>query len=344
MVFSIDWLQFSGFIDVKIFDLLTVNGIYKIERLNFGTKHFKEIIEVYDTRQNKRVSTITYKPHSDVLPKNIALIKFDNWLLYQNYLKNYVNDFINIFNIEFKNLSRVDICGDFNRLSYRQLKPQQFIKSFLSGKYLKLRKSKGQVYFNNGEFLDFQYLKFGSGRSRVCSYIYNKTKELDEVINKPHIREFWNQNKITGEVWRCEFRLQNFDFLLTDIETGELINFNGNVAGLNSLDIIDQVKPLFEALANHYLHFKVKSKDTNKTRQKSFYLFENNKQFLFNRIYNDNIEAGRSEKIFIKKLYELNNELRGTDYEFSISGSDVLNKVINATELTKWAKIKGYIN
>ena len=344
MIYSIDWLQFSALIDVKAFDIIKFNGVFKIERLNFSTRHFKEIIEVHDTRQNKRVATITYKPHSDTLPKDLALVKVDNWLLYQNYLKTYLNEFINVFNIQFKNLSRVDLCADFNRIAYRNLKPQMFIKSFLSGKYIKLRKSKGQVYFNNGEILDFQYLKFGSARSRTCSYIYNKTKELDEVINKPHIRENWRKNNLSGEVWRCEFRLQNFDFLLTDTETGELINFNGNVAGLNSLDIINQVAPLFDALANHYLTFKIKSNDTNKSRLKSFYLFENNKQFQFKRIYNDNIEAGRSEKIFIKKLYELNNDLRGTDFEFSIAGTDVLNKVIEATELRNWAINKGFIN
>jgi hypothetical protein len=97
-------------------------------------------------------------------------------------------------------------------------------------------------------------------------------------------------------------------------------------------------------LANHYLTFKIKSKDSNKIRLKSFYLFENNKQYQFKRIYNDNIEAGRSEKIFIKKLYELNNDLRGTDFEFSYAGTDVLNKVIEATELKSWAINKGFIN
>jgi len=344
MIYAIDWLQFSALVDVKTFDRLSINGVFKIERLNYATRHFKEIIEIHDTRQNKRVAIITYKPHSDVFPADMALVKIDNWLLYQNYLKAYLKEFIHVFNIEFKNLSRVDICADFNTIAYRNLKPQSFIKSFLSGKYIKLRKSKGQVYFNNGEILDFQYLKFGSGRSRVCSYLYNKSKELDEVINKPHIRENWRKHKLIGEVWRCEFRLQNFDFLLTDKETGEQINFNGNVAGLNSLDIINQVQPLFDALADHYLTFKIKSNDSNKSRLKSFYLFNNNKQFLFNRIYNDNLEAGRSEKIFIKKLYELNNELRGTNYDFSIQGEDVLKKMIQATELEKWAINKGFIN
>lgn len=344
MIYSIDWLQFSALIDVKTFDIIKTNGIFEFKRCNYQTRHFKEVVEVLDTRQNKRAATITYKPHSDAFPKGLALIKVDNWLLYQNYLKTYLNEFIQIFNIQFKNLSRVDICADFNRIAYRNQQPQQFIKGFLSGKYIKLKKSKGQVYFNNGEILDFQYLKFGSGRSRVCSYLYNKTKELEEVLNKPHIRENWRKNNLSGEIWRCEFRLQNFDFILTDTETGELINFNGNIAGLNSLDIINQIQPLFDALANNYLTFKVKAKDSNKSRLKGFCLFENNKQFLFNRIYNDKLEAGRSEKIFIKKLYELNNELRGTDYDFSIQGEDILKKMVQATELERWAINKGFIN
>ena len=341
--YSIDWLQFSALIDVKFIEETTVLGIYKIQRCNYSTRHFKVVIEIFDTRQNKRVATITYLPHSDALPKNLAICKFDNWLLYQNYVNDYVIEFINVFNLQFKNLSRVDICIDFNLLDYRGIHPKNFIKSFLSGYYVKLRKSKGQVYFNNGEFLDFQYLKFGSGKSRVCSYIYNKSKELEEAINKPHITEHWRKHNITGEVWRCEFRLQNFDFLLTDVDTGEQINFNGNVAGLNSIGIINDIQPLFDALSNHYLHFKVRGSDSNKSRLKSFYLFNNDKKYQFNRVYNDNPESGRAEKIFLKKLYTLNNELRGTDHDFSIYGDLVLNSVINATELNTWAKNKNLI-
>jgi len=343
-IYNLDWLQFSAFIDPIEWDSMISKSIFKLIKCDYSTRHFRTIKEIWDIRQNKRIAVITYHPHSNALNKKLAIVKIDNWLLYQNYIINYLTDMITTLDIQFNNLSRIDICCDFNKIDYRNIHPAKFIKSFLSGYYVKLRKSKGQVYFEQGENLDFQYLKFGSGKSRVCSYIYNKTKELDQVTNKPHIRDVWKKYGLNGEIWRAEFRIQNFDFLLTDTDSGEQISFNGNISGLNSLDVINSIKPLFDAMSNHYLHFKIKDcKDSNKSRLKSFLLFDNDQQYLFNKTYNDNIESGRSEKIFIKKLYELNNELRGTDHELSIYGEEVLKKVINATELTEWAKHKQII-
>ena len=342
-IYNIDWLQFSAFIDIEMFNSTIILQNYKLETCNFSTRHFKIIKNIIDTRQNKQIAVITYLPHSSAISKNLALIKFDNWVLYQNYLINYIYEFIDVFKIQFNNLSRIDVCIDFQRIDYRNQKPDRFIKSFLSGYYQKLRKSKGQVYFNIGEKLDFQYIKFGSGKSRVCSYIYNKTIELEQVRNKPHISELWRKNNFNEDVWRCEFRIQNFDFLLTDEETGEQITFNGNLAGLKSFDVIKNVKPLFDALAKHYLTFKISGSDSNKSRLSGFRLFNESDKYQFNKTYNDNIEAGRSEKIFIKKLYELNNELKGSDHELGMYGKEVLMNVINATELTEWAKHKQII-
>lgn len=344
MNICLDWFQFSGFADFS--SLPHENEYLRVNVQNYSTRHFKHVAEIEDIRQNKKVGVVAWGPHSAALPKNMVLVKIANFLLYQPYLKQYVFDLLELLKIEFNNLTRVDICRDFQFLDYRKLPPQSFIKNFLKEKYIKTRRSKGQVYFNNGGGLNFQYIKFGSAKSRVCSYIYNKTIELNEVENKPYIRELWKKNGINesvSDVWRCEFRLQNFDFLLTDRETGEQISYNGNVSGLNSLDIIDNFSDLFKALCNHYLEFKIQSNDTNTTRKKTFYIFKDCHNFQFNKVYNDQPESGRSEKIFIKKLWQLNNELRGTDYELSIEGENVLNKVIQAHQLQKWAINKAII-
>lgn len=342
MTTALDWLQFSGYMDKDPSD----SDFLKIKVQEYGTRHFKKVAEVYDLRQNKKVAVLAWLPHSPAIPKNLVIVKISNSLLYQNYLVNYVLDLIDQLNIRFNNLTRIDICRDFQRLDYRNLKPNNFIKSYLREKYVKVRKSKGQVYFDNGGNLEFNYLKFGSAKSRICSYIYNKSKELAEVENKPHIREFWKNGGIDEtreDVWRCEFRIQNFDFLLTDTETGEVINYNGNTAGLNSLDIINNCENLFNALALHYLEFKIQANDTNTTRKKTFYIFDNDKKIQFRRTYNDSPESGRAVKIFIKKLWELNNDLRGTDYELSIEGDKVLNNVIQAHQLFGWASKKQFI-
>lgn len=341
---SVDWLQFSGFIDLPSFP--KKSSFLSINKMSYSTRHFKNVAEIEDIRQNKKVAVIAWLPHSAALPKNLILVKISNFLLYQPYVKDYILDLLDLLDIQFNNLTRVDICRDFQYLDYRNLAPGNFIRNFLREKYIKVRRSKGQVYFNNGGNLDFQYIKFGSSKSRICSYMYNKSKELEEVENKPYIRELWKKaglNADVTDIWRCEFRLQNFDFLLTDRDTGEQISYNGNIAGLNSLDILDQSADLFNALCKHYLEFKKQSKDSNTTRKKTFYLFRENQNFQFNKVYNDSPESSRSERIFIKKLWELNNELRGTDFELAIEGEAVLHKVIQAHRLEKWAANKSII-
>ena len=339
---SIDWFQISVIISDLDWTIKKVDN-YQLIKEQYSTKHFRNIFTIKDIRQNKIVATITINPNSTIINKNLGIIKFENWLMYQNYSKQFILQFLIDFDLKFNSISRVDICKDFNYFDYRKTQPQIFIKNFLSNKITKLRKSKGQVYFEQGEKLDFQYIKFGSGKSRVCSYIYNKTKELEQVKEKPHIREVWKKNNLTGTIWRCEFRIQNFDFVLIDVETGEMINYNGNLSGLNSIDILDNATDLFYSLSNHYLKFKVVSSDSNKSRLKEFILFNNQSKKIFKKVYNDNIESTRSEKIFIKKLYELNNELRGSYHDLGQYGDEVLKNVINATELNQWANQKGII-
>lgn len=341
MIISIDWFQISVFIDINQWKNIEKLLFYNIKKENYSTKIFRNVYTISDGRQNKNIATITTNPNSPIIKNNLAILKFDNWLLYQNYCKEYILQFLKDFNLVFNSISRIDICNDFNYFNYRKTDPSKFIKNFLNNKIVKIRRSKGQVYFEQGDKLDFQYIKFGSGTSRICSYIYNKTKELDQVKEKPYIREFWKKNKLSGTIWRCEFRIQNFDFILIDSETGEIINYNGNLSGLNSIDILDNGFELFYALSNHYLKFKIAGVDSNKSRLNEFKLFENPNQKLFKKVYNDNIESSRAEKIFIKKLYELNNELRGSYYDLGQYGDEVLKNVINATELKEWAITKG---
>jgi len=342
---QIDWFQIHVKLSKQFHAGAALNDSNLIrKKMDYGTKHFRAIDEIFDKRYpSKRVASIAYIPNSTALPAFMGIIKFDNWLLYQVYSYRYILDFITFNEFDFQNLTRVDIAIDFNFLDYRNIHPERFIKKFLCEDYTKVRKSKFHVIGNNGDRHYYQYLKFGSAKSRVCSYIYNKTKELEEVENKPHIREAWERNGLTGEIWRCEFRIQDFDFLLTDTDTGEQISYNGSVSGLNSLDILkpEVSNNVFNALADHYLHFKINGNDTNKTRLQSFKIFNTDGTKLFNRVYNEQHESNRSTKIFLKKLYELNNEMRGTDYEFSIEQNNLINKMIDAHRLEEWAAKKG---
>jgi hypothetical protein len=56
------------------------------------------------------------------------------------------------------------------------------------------------------------------------------------------------------------------------------------------------------------------------------------------------IAANRSDKIFIKKLESVNNELRGKNFDFNIDINKLKLDYIGITRLQEWASYRGLLN
>lgn len=329
---AIDWLQL--YVILPTLKIEQKYGIYTIKDAGYQTRHFKKVYQIF--HEKEEVAVLACHPHSNILCENGGLLKFNNKYLYQVDLKSFVDGFLKLFSFEFKSISRIDIALDFTRFTHN-LNPEKFISGFFAKKYLKVGKSKGSAHFEQGKSIDFSYLSFGAKTSDVNYYLYNKTKQLNEVKMKPWIVDHWRSYGYSEDetVWRLEFKLQLSTNAIVNEDTGETY-------ATNSLEILDssQFNALHALLVNKYFQFVYNRKCSRKDRMKPVKLLSLCKSKGIKIKLSEKTESSRSAKIFAKQLMQLNSELRGHDFALSIFGTDLINYFILNRNLAPWAHKK----
>lgn len=341
-VLHCDWLQ----LHLKRLDKLSTHfhRHYTVKKLDFSTRHFALIEEFYV--MNRRVATLTSKPLSGILDPDSYLVKFDNWVLYDKRFREIVSDFLRLNEFEFISCSRVDFCADFNEF-FNGMHPETFIRKYMYRKFLKTGKAKGvRPTFDQGKDKHiYSGLKFGSNLSEVTYYLYNKSKELREVKMKPWIVKSWragglkvaeDYNDHTSDVWRLEFSLKSGTKLLVNALTGEFDIFA-------TMEIIksEYMAKCFSILCLKYFTFVWNDGQVRKDRMRALKLFDLKRGI---EVLVDTVnmkDSTRSDKIFIKKLHELNNEMRGRDFFMSVEMDKYKHTIISEKHLESWAMKKG---
>lgn len=332
----LDWLQMS----VKWVNKheASFNRFYKVKKLDFSTRHFNLIEEIYIRK--KRIATVTSKPCSEILDKDLIIVKFDNWVLYDQKKHEIILGFLQRNQLDFISFSRVDFCCDFNVFD-NGMCPERFIKKYIYRKLLRLGRSPHVAHhFKQGQHEHISKgLKFGSNLSDCTAYIYNKTLEMETVKWKPYIYLSWIKGGLNIEknVWRVEFSLKQGTKLLVNTETGEVDLFL-------SLQLISEIyiQKCFFKLYEKYFTFVWNDGQIRKDRMR--------KVRLFDYIYSPEIlvdaevtsDADRAKKIFIKKLHELNNEMRGTDFHMNVYMKKFEDEIIAESSLQAWAMKHGF--
>lgn len=334
-VLHLDWIQMQ----VKWVNKLepVFHRSYEVKTLEFGTRHFKCVQEVYLLK--KRIATVTSKPHSGILDPDAILVKFDNWVCYAVNMRKIISEFLSLNRFEFVSFSRVDFCADFN-LFDNGMHPDKFIKKYIYRKLLRLGRSPhAALHFKQGQKTHIMKgLKFGSNLSEVTSYIYDKTLEMETVKWKPHIYKSWIKAGLNVEqhVWRLEFSMKSGAKMTENTETGEL-----DILLTMKLLEPDYIYKCFYKLYEKYFSFVWNDGQVRKDRMRPVKLFK--------YIYSPEVlvdaeglrDADRSKKIFIKKLHELNNELRGRDFFMNVHLEQFKQLIISESMLETWAMHKG---
>lgn len=330
-ILSIDWLQ----INVKRApdNLGSFHTFFKAKNLPLGTRHFKLVQELYT--DGKRVATVVSQPHSPLLDPKMMLIKFDNWILYGKDLPTYVKQFLTLNQLTFQNISRVDVCADFQQFANR-MEPQNFIHKFVRstaikfGKCSKFRAVGSQV----GTVHVFESLKFGSNLSEISYYLYNKTKEMAEVKHKPWIAERWKKAGFNMEkdTWRLEFSIKSGAKEMLNTDTGE----TKLLASLNILEY-PTMNLTYNILRNHYFRFVWNDGQVRKARMRELKLFAGDYSKYTIIDCEGKHDSTRATKIFIRKLEEVNQELRGKSFDLAIAAHDLKQQMIHSRGLEGWA-------
>lgn len=329
---SVDWLQVCCYSNNLAF-LLNNDYYNKVDSLTYWlelqpleTRSFARFIRVHTKVGNdwRYCADILAVPRSTMLNSNIVLVKIHNRFLYsQNYIKLLYN-ICNTFKLSIKGLTRLDICYDCNSF-HNGLKPHKFIKEFVTAEFdspryiYKVGAKQFRVYGGKSvsSATKFSGIEFGSGKSSKRCYIYDKTRELAEVKDKPWIRQYWQENGLISDekthVYRAEISIKCDGMDLLNMSTGELFKLSPEY--LRSQPAIEK---LFHFYAAKMFRFHRKGKHTRVRDYDRIELFENSPIITCKpKKVCVNADTGRTEKICVSTLSKLSCQYSDLSQEYS---------------------------
>lgn len=326
---SIDWLQ----LHVSC-ENIKFNSYYTWLPQTYQTKQFRKVFKV--VFRGEEFATCVCDPNSSIIPKNCMLVKFSNRELYGQNIVSMVDDFLDQSNLEYLGMTRIDIAADFNTFN-DGLDPHIFLKRFVRAKYLKVGQGKYQI--NGSQSLEhtFDYLRFGSKTSDINIYLYNKTKEFAEVKDKPYIRERWKQYdlNLNKTIWRLEISLKSKGSDYRNQRDGKQCKLN--YKDLTKGNFLNQY---YMSFIQKYFRFVINDNKCRKDRMQQLDLFRYEYTPFVPSYLPKESGAEKSDKVFLKKLHNLDQELRGFSQDLYIPQREILTNFAAATGLTEYYQKK----
>lgn len=304
--------------------------------LGYQTRQFAEIREIYS--KDKLICTIANNPHSSIIPKDTHIVKFDNRYLYEGNIFGNAMQLMDKLQLKIKGISRLDIALDVQRFN-NNLKPHSLISGFLSNKYLKMGKAKYKLIGTQDDKHVFETLRFGGNISNVAVYLYNKSKELQDVKMKPYIVEKWKADGYDNkeDVWRLEISIKTNRANIINTSTGDVNKLTFQNCQKDSF-----INDVYYTFISQYFHFKHNDGSVNKSRMKSVNLLSEVRYDSLVRFLSEEVDSGRSDRIFLKHLEEYNCELRERDFELSTFVSSSISDFVRTRGLSAYyQKIAG---
>lgn len=337
---SIDWL--SIYCDCS---KMVQGGDFVFNREPYGTSVYADMFTI-SLYQNE-VAILTCNPRSSALKAGTGVLKILNPILYSQALSAVCYSLLRDCNIEFLNISRLDLCADFNHFdAYPNM--QDFFHDFLTLKLLKIGAAKYKVcadattsqkheYFKmiglQSSQHTYQYLRFGSKVSKVSAYLYNKTQEFRDVKRKNYIAEAWAANQIdeSQEVWRLEFSLKGDGIKFVNQETGEWQTKNLEMV----LDPVQRTQ-LYNALYLKYWCFRVNDGQVRKDRMQTAKLLPIESSILQPVVIEGTAVTSREQKRMISAIERTYDEVRIRRQTRDMELEASIDKLAEFCKLSTW--------
>lgn len=330
-----------------------------------GIENFEEAVKHKDTtspsgRKLSMVHIYMEPKMKSIDPKSVS-IKVANRLLYKEDWSWFLHDIIEALHIEIKNITRADICLDFQNFAYsyisnqdveiiprenqprdhytlmeleqygyieRYMTPLEFIHRYVqdqtiattetyvregSNEYCIYGKKKmiaadGSKQIDDSTEVkvlsDFEYIRFGSRNSGVCTYLYNKSRELRDKKSKPWIRARWEEAGLlekNGDIFRLEFSISAKGMCLrkADQKRGMKAPRAKNFRKLCRDDVENQrqLEELFIGYLDKYFSFRLVGKQKYRKDMKRITLFDFGiEPKMLPCYYNTSVNCGRAER------------------------------------------------
>lgn len=254
-LYSVDWLEVFCIEDSQVCneEYFRRQG-FNVIKQPYGTRLFSEILDLC-TPDGDLLYHICRKPYSKkscggVMDDNAVTVKVGNRLLYK---QGCVQDFIAFLELngyKFKNLSRVDLCCDLQYFACG-LAAWHLPKKYFDRSLLKVNQPEFNAHGTDRDGAVFHSVMWGSKSSAVHSRMYDKTKEMRDVKEKPYIRDAWENVGFDPDhhVWRVEFEIRQRT--MTNKKTGEIKDLS-----LRELCTYQGIMEAFSRYAGHYFQWK----------------------------------------------------------------------------------------
>lgn len=298
---NIDWLEVHALepIDsIRDAEFFKAAG-WDVDVRPYGTRVYQEMFTLIwpngerflEIRRNPAASKSSTA--AQFFEINSVHLRLTNRSCYLPNCAQLLHDFMVQYNFQFKRISRIDICMDFEKFDKGD-NPKDFIDRYLRGKYSKINQGNVRAYGKDlwdGRF--WNSVAWGAPKSQIGTKLYNKTLELKEAHDKPYIRQAWAAAGLVDDfiqltkkgadgtyykpdIWRVEFSIQSSVKGWYCIEHDNLGNpkkhsFRNDLSRYaTKADMLN----VFASLADHYFHFKHFEVGQRKDRCKDKVLFD----------------------------------------------------------------------
>lgn len=279
---NIDWLEVHCIEPLEPRDADYYRSLgFEVSQREYGTRVYEQMFTIY-TPDGQPFMEVRRAPHTtnahdkfQVLEVGSCHLKLHNRACYYNNAGSIMRDFLKTHRYEFRRISRIDICLDFEKFDSGDM-PATFVRRLLEHKYAKVNQT--DIAVRGKDLWDgkiWNSLSWGSKKSSVFTRFYNKTLELKEVKDKPYIRQAWASSGLVDDfiqltkrsekgiwykpdIWRLEFSIQSSvkNWVCFDVdENGDKTHYSVR----NDLDRYatrDDLLQMFASLVNRYFHFK----------------------------------------------------------------------------------------
>ena len=308
---------------------------FMVREREYGTPVYEEMFVLLGT-DDQPLLEIRRSPKSakgkqihGVLEFNACHIRLTNRTCYFNNPVQVLQLFLEQYGFHYQRISRIDICLDFEKFDYGDL-PSDFVDRYMKHKYSKINQA--ELSAHGRDMWDgrrWNSLKWGEPKSMISTKLYNKSMELEQVHDKPYIRQAWRAcglvddeyylTKLNGtgetykpQIWRVEFSIKSStrNWYVVEDCNGSKSKILSKRNTLDNYQTKDDLMNVFFSLCEHYFHFKKFKPSVRKDRCEDKLLFRTNEKNSYYKL--ENVATAVVPDKQIKKLAALIRQYRDT--------------------------------
>lgn len=267
--YHIDWLQVYCHCEIDPVDMVPILPVSLVSPHADGNGHHREY-RLEETTQyahgykwsrvvmwrNFTIAYISAIPSMEGRDYHGASIRLANPVLYTSLWYHVFMDVVDVLHWKVQNITRIDLACDQN-FFLNGLHPATFLRQYACKLRSFLRVGRLADDFSlhgskTQQSLDYNYIRWGTRSSGVCVYLYNKSKELKEIKEKPWIRKAWESDGLASnkDVWRVEVSITSQGLGLKSMADGIF-----HTLFVDDLKTPDSVRQMFQVYASKYFRF-----------------------------------------------------------------------------------------